>query len=76
MNLSKKQIEYFWARVDKSGGDDACWNWTMGLGHGYGTATYNKKRWGTHNLALTLTEGPPPDALRNNALHSCKQNRK
>tara|TARA_R110000868_G_scaffold297211_1_gene557530 strand:+ start:228 stop:707 length:480 start_codon:yes stop_codon:yes gene_type:complete len=77
MDLTEKQIAYFWERVDKSGGLDACWNWTFGCSsNGYGNVNYNTKQWGTHILALTLTEGPPPDALRNIALHSCKQNRK
>tara|TARA_R110000868_G_scaffold307634_3_gene569293 strand:- start:1113 stop:1592 length:480 start_codon:yes stop_codon:yes gene_type:complete len=76
MDLTQKQIDKFWARVDKSGGDDACWNWTGCCDKGYGKVGYNYKYWQTHNLALRLTAGPPPNPLVKNALHSCKQNRK
>ena len=77
MDLSEEQIDYFWKRVDMSGGPDACWDWTFYCHvSGYGQVNYNNKVLATHNLALRLTDGPPPDALRNNALHSCKQNRK
>ena len=76
MELSEKQIAYFWERVDMSGGPDTCWDWTACcFKSGYGAVTYNYKNWGTHNLALTLTEGPPPPD-KTFALHSCKQNRK
>ena len=76
MDLTEKQIAYFWERVDMSGGPDACWDWTACcFKSGYGAVTYNYKVWGTHNLALTLTNGlPQPD--KTFALHSCKQNRK
>mgnify|MGYP003660889974 CR=1 FL=1 len=75
MDLTEKQITYFWERVDMSGGPDACWDWTFGYCGGYGRVKYNYKNWGTHNLALRLTEGPPPPD-KTLALHSCKQNRK
>lgn len=77
MNLTQEQKDYFWERVDKSGGEDACWNWTGAVSaNGYGSVCYNYKNFSTNNLTLKLTIGPPLDALRNNALHSCKQNRK
>ena len=76
MDLSKKQIDYFWARVDQSGGPDSCWNWTAGcFNTGYGQVSYNKKKWGTHNLALTLSAGPKPTD-KSYACHNCKQNTK
>ena len=77
MDLTQKQIDYFWARVDKSGGDDACWNWTGGLynKNGYGRVKHNGKSMGTHVLALTLFAGAKP-IDRPYACHNCKQNRK
>ena len=76
MDLTEKQITYFWERVDMSGGPDACWDWTCGCAdNGYGIVVYNYKNWGTHNLALRLTAGPPPPD-KTYALHSCTQNRK
>ncbi len=53
----KNNSELFWSRVDKSGGDDSCWNWTMGCSRGYGKFYMNKKVYGTHRLAFILTNG-------------------
>ena len=76
MDLTEKQIAYFWERVDKTGGEDACWNWTFScFTNGYGRASYNNKSRRSHVLALTLSAGPPPKD-KPYALHSCKQNRK
>ena len=75
MNLSKEQIDYFWARIDKTGGDDACWNWLGCLTLEYGQVTYNYKNWGAHVLALTLTTGSKP-LDKPFACHNCKQNPK
>ena len=43
-NTAMKTIqERFWAKVDKSGGDDACWNWVGSKRHGYGQFWDGKK---------------------------------
>jgi len=73
MDLTQEQRDYFWARVDKTGGEDACWNWTASAGR-YGIVKYNQKTIGTHVLALTLTHGPKP-ADKPYACHNCKQNK-
>ena len=76
MDLTQEQIDYFWQRIDKSGGPDSCWNWRCGLNSsGYAWLTYNDKNYKGHNLALRLTSGPPP-LDKPWALHRCKQNRK
>lgn len=68
----------FWAKVDKSGGPDACWPWA---GHrspqGYGkaplpraaTAIYGARAMQAHRLAYVLASGPIPAGLL--VLHSC-----
>ena len=54
---------YFLARVDRSGGPDACWPWT---GHvnagGYGSAEAWGARWAASRLAWTLANGRPVPA--------------
>jgi hypothetical protein len=67
----------FWARVDSSGGPDACWPWTGGKGAGYKGRNYGivqaRGLFGpqpktTHTVAFWLTHGcwPTPECL-----HSC-----
>lgn len=60
MNLSKQSIESFWAKVDRSGGPDACWLWTgyrkpAGYGH------FNPRSGGSplraHRVAYQLANG-------------------
>lgn len=67
---SKGVVDRFWAKVDKSGGSDACWLWTasrdpsgygkFGLAHG--------KTVNAHRFSLSLKLGRMPDGL---ACHSC-----
>jgi hypothetical protein len=39
--LERKKTDAFWGRVDKSGGDDACWPWLGSISrHGYGMFRY------------------------------------
>lgn len=54
--------ERFWAKVDQSGGPDACWPWTASLGTtGYGQVS-RRGRMGKkcHRIAWELTNGPIP----------------
>lgn len=46
----------FWERVDKSGGDDACWLWN-GARHkaGYGSVHYQRTQHYTHRLSAALS---------------------
>lgn len=62
-----------WEHVDKSGGADACWNWTSALDDdGYGEAKRiidGKRVSGAHRLAWTVANGNIPDGLW--ILHKC-----
>lgn len=61
----------FWNRLDKSGGDDSCWNWTGArLPKGYGIVGISQgKHKYTHRVAWELTNGPIPEGLW--VLHRC-----
>ena len=47
----------FWERVDRSGGDDACWPWMRASIRGYGTLRYNGKQAKAHRVAYELVHG-------------------
>lgn len=63
--FTAKFIEKFWARVDKSGGDNACWSWTGALyRNGYGSVYLRPKLYlRTRRVAYELTHGEIPDGL-------------
>ena len=61
----------FWARVDQSGGPDACWPWTGNtIRAGYGRFVEDGIQIAAHRRALALSKGPPPEGLPW-ALHDC-----
>ncbi len=58
----------FWAKVDRSGGPEACWPWLGSRsdhGHGYGLTSYKGKGWRAHRLAWFLSKG----SIEPNATH-------
>lgn len=59
LGKSNTTPEQFWAKVDKSGGPDACWIW-MGFQKpsGYGAFQFRGKIRRTHRLAWEFTYGP------------------
>jgi hypothetical protein len=62
----------FWARVDRSGGPDACWPWTAScqrVGLAYGLFNWRDKTRRAHRLAYAFVHGPIPDGLC--VLHRC-----
>jgi hypothetical protein len=71
----------FWSKVDRSGGDDACWDWLAGRSRGYGTFYSHIKgmrrapgigvRLGisAHRFSWFLAHGPIPDGMH--VLHHC-----
>lgn len=63
--------ERFWAKVDRSGGADACWMWTAyRTPHGYGRiGTGHTTKETASRLAWVLTNGPIPDGLY--VCHNC-----
>lgn len=60
----------FWNKVDRSGGDDACWIWTARARFaGYGQIWWHGHVERAHRVAYELGRGPIPDGLF--VLHSC-----
>ena len=60
----------FWAKVDRSGGPDACWPWTAGCHDaGYGVFWDGARFWKAHRFAWMLAHGSITDGLKR--LHSC-----
>lgn len=49
----------FWSQADRSGGPDACWPFTMGVGqgNGYGRTRWNGRQVYAHRLAWELANG-------------------
>jgi hypothetical protein len=66
--------ERFWAKVDRSGGPDACWPWTGAL-HRHDRPGYGRVNGGdgtsryAHRLSWELHFGPIPEGLQ--VLHYC-----
>lgn len=56
--------ERFWAKVDRSGGPEACWNWQGALNHknarGYGRFAVHRHMQNAHRIAYELEIGPIP----------------
>lgn len=53
-----------WCRIDKSGGDGACWLWSGPVDScGYGQIMIDYVLWKTHRLVFTLSEGEVPEGL-------------
>ena len=60
----------FWARVDRSGGPDACWLWLGArLPKGYGVLSVNGVHSSAHRFAFTYAHGAIPEGLW--VLHRC-----
>lgn len=64
MSKRVKKGTPFWDRVDKSGGPDACWEWTAGLdGRGYGCFNVNRKPTKAHRVSYEMVNGEIPVGL-------------
>jgi hypothetical protein len=58
---NRSPADRFWAKVDRSGGDDACWPWTGArLPHGYGAVRIAGVTRLTHRLVWEFAHGTPP----------------
>ena len=67
---ARRLAERFWAKVDRSGGPDACWPFTgRRTRKGYGSFTVAGRLASAHRVAYELTNGPIPKDLH--ALHTC-----
>lgn len=64
-------VERFWAKVDKSSGQNGCWTWTASTDHdGYGQIGNGSGRMvKAHRTSWELHNGPIPDGLH--CLHRC-----
>lgn len=72
INLSSKQQRNFWRRVDRSGGDDACWPWIASKSvSGYGKYTGGTAHLRTHRVAYALTYGDIPDQVNGMGICVC-----
>lgn len=66
MTISQAKIAHFWERVDKSGGDDACWPWmACRTKNGYGRLLWRRPNRppieGAHRISFLLTHGWMPE---------------
>jgi hypothetical protein len=63
-----KDVQRFWNKVDKSGGEDACWIWIGCRGKcGYGKATIRDgksyKSYSSHRMSYEIAYGEIPEGL-------------
>lgn len=72
-------LDRFWSKVDRSGGPDACWTWTIGCSRG-GYGNFQVRRNGKHytfiasRWVLGMLRGEPlrwDDEKREEACHHC-----
>ena len=79
--MKRTLAERFWAKVDRSGGPDACWPWTAALNHyGYPHFRLNGKTVRGNRMAVVLGSPDgrvPPRALADEELvrhgHQCRE---
>lgn len=78
LRAAKRTEDRFWSNVDKSAGDDGCWNWTRAkfhYGHGATTVVCGKlaKQFHAHRLAWAYVHNEPVADNRDGKflLHSC-----
>ena len=61
---------HFWARVDQSGGSEACWPWTGAkTTKGYGSLSRDGRTHLAHRIAFALARGPYDATVC--VLHAC-----
>lgn len=65
----EQRIAAFWAKVDKSGGDDACWIWTACTNRSYGSFLWNNRVTHAHRVSWMLVHGDIPSGLE--ICHNC-----
>lgn len=70
---------HFWSRVDKSGGPDACWPWTLSLDTGgYGSVKRGGRTQRAHRVAWVLVRDEIPRGSGHHGIcvcHSCDNRR-
>lgn len=68
-SLDETVFSRFWSKVDKSSGENSCWNWTAGKVDGYGRIYAGGRLWLAHRLSYFFAHSKCPDSLC--VLHSC-----
>lgn len=68
-NYTPADVARFWKKVDKSGGDDACWLWTASLNGEYGQIYWNGRPQLASRISYLLANGAYSDDL--DVLHNC-----
>lgn len=71
VKLSESDVKRFWSKVDKNGGEDACWEWLAGKNKsGYGKFSTVDKHWRAHRAAwIIASKEIPSDNLY--VCHKC-----
>ncbi len=59
MMMDEKDLQKFWSKVDKSAGDEGCWNWTAAKSRGYGRFVNQRKPKLCHRITYSLMVGDP-----------------
>ena len=55
MQWNDKDVERFWAKVDKSAGDEGCWEWTASkFKSGYGAFSIKSRMLRSHRLSAAM----------------------
>lgn len=68
--MNQADIDRFWSRVDRSGGEDTCWNWTSRSKiRGYGVIKVQARQWLAHRLVWVIVNGPIPEKME--VCHHC-----
>jgi len=72
IKFTPEQEQKFWSKVDKSGGNDACWLWTAGkVNGGYGQFSLNGEVALSHRAAWIITNGQIPNDVSNGRILVC-----
>lgn len=62
--MDTKHVVRFWSKVDRSGGENACWTWTSSRhGGGYGLFAVDNVTRRAHRIAWALANGHVPDGI-------------
>lgn len=64
MTPTQKDLDRFWVKVDRSGGEDACWTWLAAkIPDGYGQIGWLGKVRLAHRISYELANGRIPAGL-------------
>lgn len=62
--VSNRWLQRFWARIDRSGGEQSCWVWRgSGDADGYGRIRFNDHTEQAHRVSWQLENGAIPEGM-------------